>query len=111
MKRRTISSIVMIAFCSLLLLSSPTFAQNKGQAAAEKPAATQAAKPNASKELVDLNSATKEQLSQLPGIGDAYSQKIIANRPYRAKTDLVNRKIIPEATYKKIAPMVIAKQK
>ena len=107
MKRRTISFVV-IAVCSLLLLCSPAWAQTK--AAGTKPA-PMAAAPSSSKELVDLNSASKEQLSQLPGIGDAYSQKIIANRPYRAKTDLVNKKVIPAATYKKIAPMVIAKQK
>lgn len=111
MKPRTILSVLLIAFCALYLLDGSALAQTKTKAAGDKAAATQTATTATSKDLVDLNTANKEQLSALPGIGDVYSQKIIDNRPYKAKTDLVRKKVIPQATYNKIAPLVIAKQK
>jgi DNA uptake protein ComE-like DNA-binding protein len=59
---------------------------------------------------LDLNSATREQLRDLPGIGDAYAQKIIDGRPYQSRFDLLRKQVIPASTYRKISGMVVVRQ-
>lgn len=124
MKRFT-QTLALVACMSLLTAvashaATPTPAKPKLQtsgaasttpAPAAKSSAKHAPKAMAAaKDMMDLNSASKEELMKLPGVGDAIADKIIAARPFKSKYELVQKKLVNRATYAKIRTMVVAKQ-
>jgi competence protein ComEA len=124
MRHFTLASLLATALTLGLMTATPSLAQAPQpatksdskmapapKASESKMAPAAAPKTEAKVELLDINSASAEQLGELPGVGKAYSAAIIKGRPYKGKDELVQKSIVPQATYDKIKDKIIAKQK
>jgi competence protein ComEA len=106
MKRILVALAVALAFNLACAVQTPKEGDVEKGAAIAQQAVTQKAG-----DLIDINTATAGQLKAIPGIGDAYSARIIKGRPYRAKNELVQKDILPKGVYDKIKDLITAKQK
>jgi len=99
---------LLVPSVTLCLMAGLAFGQTRDSGKQSDSKTTAKAKKNVY--LIDINSAQKVELWTLPGIDDAYAEKIIDGRPYRATSQLVQKNIISQATYDKIADSISVKR-
>jgi competence protein ComEA len=100
---------ILFLLTALALAGAP-YQTPKASKAKQPTTSSPASSSPTSSKLIDINSASADELKSLPGIGEAYSAAIIKNRPYANKRQLLSRNVIPQATYDKVSDRIIAKQ-
>ena len=106
---RALILVIALLFAAGVVLPADVLAQST-PAKAEKTDAKTTKSGDKKHALLDINTAPASELETLSGVGEAYSKKIVENRPYKRKDELAKKKIVPQATYDKIKDHIIAKQ-
>jgi competence protein ComEA len=110
--KRVLALFIALLFAAVAFGVADVSATGKDatKSSAPKSDSKAADKGDKKKALIDINTASEDELKSLPGIGDAYSKKIVDNRPYKRKDEIVRKAGVPKATYEKIKDQIIAKQ-
>ncbi len=108
--RVMVFAIALMFMCSMSQAADPKTGAKPAASKATEQKASQQDDKGAKAEIIDINTATKEQLTSIHGIGDVYAQKIIDGRPYAKKDQLKSKNIVPANVYEKIKDKIIAKQ-